>query len=60
MTSKEAYRAIGEVLGTTKDQKEIDHLIDLSDRILDKDVELSEIDKAVEKMWYEDMYGEED
>lgn len=58
MTAEEAFRAIGEIMNTTKDPKKINHLIKLSDTILNKEVPLSETDKELEKAWTKENYEE--
>jgi len=51
LTVKEAMRNIGEILSGTTDPEKIEHLIDLSGRILDKDVPLRDSDVGMDANW---------
>lgn len=52
LTSKEALKNIGEVI--YKDNKLDKHLMDLSEKILDKEVPLSDNDEEMDKLWQEE------
>jgi hypothetical protein len=58
LTSDEAMRNIGEILYSSKDQDQVDHLIDLSNRIIDKEVPLKEVDPSLDKQWTDENYGD--
>jgi hypothetical protein len=51
LTPGEAFRAIREIIDTTKDEAQASHLIDLGERIIQKDVPLVDRDTELEKDW---------
>lgn len=53
--SKKAFEEIGKVLSFNKDKKITDHLMDLSDKILNKEVPEFKIDKSLEKQWWNEI-----
>lgn len=53
LTAKEAMGAIGELIASGKDKE---HLVELSERILDKEVPISENDDELNKSWYEETH----
>lgn len=59
MTSKEAFRAIGEVLYGEKDPKKVEHLTDLSNRILEKEVPTSESNLDIDQDWWDHTHSDE-
>lgn len=54
ITTKEAFGAIGEMLSATKDAKQIKHLTDLSNKILDEEVPFADIDADLDASWEEE------
>lgn len=54
MTSKEAFRAIGEEMLGKLDLKEQRHLEELSDRIMDKEVPFEETDPDLDQKWQDE------
>lgn len=44
-------RNIGEVLSSTNDKEQINHLLDLSEKILDKEVPMKDTDIATDENW---------
>lgn len=55
LTSKEAFRAIGEIMNS-QNQK---HLEDLSEKILQKEVPLTETDEEAEKEFWTSTHGDD-
>lgn len=51
LTAEEAMRNIGEALISTNDPTKIKHLIEVSDRVMDKDVPMAESDPAADEQW---------
>lgn len=51
LTTEEAMRNIGEALISTNDKEKIKHLIDLSDRVMDKDVPMPESNPDLDENW---------
>lgn len=47
ITSKEAYRNIGEIFSSTKNKETKAHLLDLSEIILEKELKSKDIDDKV-------------
>jgi hypothetical protein len=60
LTSKEAFRNIGELINTSDDEKVIEHMISLSGKILDSEVSSGESDDDMDKAWQSETYGDED
>lgn len=60
LTSKEAFNAVGEVLGVTEDEKIIEHLLDLSNKILDKDLPSVVVDEELEEAYWKEMHSDEE
>jgi hypothetical protein len=59
LSSKEAFKAIGEMINSTTDQKKIAHLMELSDKILSKEVPDGETDSDIEQDWWNSTHEEE-
>lgn len=57
LTSKEALRALGELISGAK-EKEKEHLFKVSEKILDKEVPLSENDEELDQKWHEETHDE--
>jgi hypothetical protein len=51
---KKAFIKIGKALEKEKNQKKIDHLLEISDKILDKEVPFLESDSELDKLWQEE------
>lgn len=51
LTTEEAMRNIGEALISTNDKEKIKHLIDLSDRVMDKDIPMPESNPDLDENW---------
>lgn len=58
LTSKEAFRNIGEAINTTDSDNEREHLFGLSERILDKEVAPTETDDEMDQAWHKENYGD--
>lgn len=58
LTSKEAFANIGEMLNTTDDNIEVNHLLDLSNRILDKDLPLVALDEEMDDAYWKETHEE--
>lgn len=56
ITTEEAMRNIGEALSCSKDKDAKQHLIDLSSRILDKDVPMTDKDEDLENKWWKETH----
>ena len=52
LTPEEAMRNIGELLISTSDKEQIQHLIGVSDRLLDKDVPMEDTDPGLDANWW--------
>jgi len=48
MTSKEALRALGELINSSNDK---DHYFEVSQKILDKEVPFGETNSELDKLW---------
>ena len=57
LTSKEALKALGELIKADKDQSE--HYFEVTEAILDKEVPLCDTDEELDKSWYDEMYDED-
>lgn len=57
LTAKDAMRNIGEVISSAS-KKDAKHLMDLSDRILDKDIPLKETDPVQDENWWKENHEE--
>lgn len=53
-------RNIGEALISTNDPNETKHLIDLSDRILDKEVPMAETNTDFDQRWWDETYNDQE
>lgn len=54
LTNKDAFRNLGESLRAATDQDEydqVDHLLELSNKIMDKEVPFEETDSEVDSLW---------
>jgi RNase H-fold protein (predicted Holliday junction resolvase) len=56
LTTKEAYRALGEQIGTAKTAEEKQHYMDLSDRILKKDLKEEDLDPGLDANWWSENH----
>lgn len=55
LTSKEALQNLGELIQAAKeDEKE--HYFEVSEKILDKEVPLSETDEELDQTWHEETH----
>ena len=62
LTNKEALRNLGEALTAATSNDEygnVEHLLDLSNRIIDREVPFEEIDSEVDSLWDEQTRGDE-
>lgn len=59
LSSKEAMNAIGEILMISEDEKEIDHMTSIVDKILFKEMPVSEQNSELEEKWWKDTHGNE-
>jgi hypothetical protein len=60
ITNKEAFRALGEMLETATDELQKEHLWDLSERILDKDIPTTAPDEQTEEEWWISSHRDEE
>lgn len=57
LTSKEAFKNIGElIMDEDKPQEERNHLFDLSDKILEKDLGQVATDDEMDEAWYKETH----
>lgn len=59
LTNKEAFGAIGEMINTSKDESQVGHLKDLSERILDKELPNVGTNTEVDEAWWEFTHNED-
>lgn len=59
LTSKEAFKAMGEVIGITEDENVIQHLQDLSEKIIAKEIPPSESNEQVDQDWWDSTHTED-
>lgn len=59
LTNREAYRAIGESFISAKTAEEKQHLMDLSDEILNKLEPETTQDASLDTSWHDENYGDE-
>ena len=59
LTSKEAFRAIGEMISTSKDKDQVKHLKELSEKIIQKEVPLNDTDDQADQDWWNHSYEDE-
>lgn len=59
LTSKEAFRAIGEILHTSKDKSQVEHLRELSEKILEKEVPSAETNEEADQAWWNATHQED-
>ena len=52
LTAEEAMRNIGEALISTNDPDKIKHLIEVSDKVMDKDQPMEETDAGLDANWW--------
>jgi hypothetical protein len=51
LTSKEALRNLGEMIFASEDKEEQAHLWEISEKILDNEVPISDTDEELDKNW---------
>ena len=59
LSNKEALKVLGEVIKTNKDDKKAKHYFDVVDKILDKEVPLSDTNEELDQKWHEETHTEE-
>lgn len=59
MTSKEAFRAIGEVLHTSNDKSQVQHAKELAERIIQKEVPTTETNEEADGDWWNATHSED-
>lgn len=55
LTSKEALGALGELINSSK-KEDKEHYFEVSEKILDKEVPVTEDDSELDKSWYEETH----
>lgn len=55
LTSQEALKNLGELIKAA-DKKDKKHLFEVSEKILDKEVPLSDTDEELDQSWHEEMH----
>jgi hypothetical protein len=56
LTTKEAYRNMGEVLSTTEDEEQKNHLFELSEKLLESELPKTTSDEEVDASWHKETY----
>lgn len=56
ITTEETYRALGEMINTSKDESQIAHLYELSEEILSKEAPSLEADPEKDFVWANENY----
>lgn len=56
LTTQEAFRALGEQIGTAKTAEEKQHYMDLSDQILKKDLKEEEARDGLDAAWWNETH----
>lgn len=56
LTPEEAMRNIGELLIGTNDKEQIKHLIEVSDKVMDKDIPMKDSDPGLDETWFNETY----
>ncbi len=59
MTSQEVYKAIGEMINTSKDKAQAAHLQELSDKIMEKELPLTEADEELHRTYQSLISGDD-
>lgn len=58
LTSKEAFKNLGEMMEAAKnDAEESKHLFEVYEKILDKEVPISDNDEELNKNWHDENHG---
>ena len=60
LTSEEAFRAIGEIIHTSKDQTQIDHIKELSERIISREVPVVESNEEADTNFWNATHPEDE
>lgn len=60
LTAEEAMRNIGELLISTSDKDQIKHLIEVSDKVMDRDVPMNDTDPGLDETWFTDYDSQKD
>lgn len=58
LTSKEAFRNLGEIINSTDDEETKFHLFGLSEKILDKEVGETAADEELDAAWHTETHGD--
>jgi hypothetical protein len=59
LTTKEAFKNLGEALNASDSQDERNHLFELSNKLLDKEVPMAESDQEMDSAWHKETYDGE-
>ena len=59
LTSQEALRNLGEIIGAEKDQDKLEHYWDVSDKIVEKEIGPQEVDSGLDEQWWNENHQED-
>lgn len=63
LTTKEAFRNLGESLNVANEEEnfeQVEHLVELSNRLMDAEVPFEDSDEGLDRMWWEKTHGQKD
>lgn len=63
LTTKDAMRNLGESINVATEEEDfekVEHLVELSNKLMDADVPFEEQDEQLDKMWWEKTHGTSD
>jgi hypothetical protein len=63
LTTKEAFRNLGESLNVASDEEDhdaVEHLLEFSNKLMDAEVPFEESDEQMDRMWWEKTHGSQD
>ena len=63
LTTQEAFRNLGEQLNAateSEDHDTVDHLVGLSNKLMDAEVPFEESDENLDRMWWEKTHGQKE
>lgn len=60
ITSEKAFSSISKILKISTNQRQIEHLVKLSDEIMDSEVPLSEQNQELDEVWWNQTHKKEE
>lgn len=58
LTNKEAFRNLGEMIASAEEEGEKNHLIETYEKILDKELPVTDNDEELNKSWHDENHGD--